>query len=68
MEILLSETFLINVFLFLSNYQISTKRNFFFSALGELDPEKMGSGIQYGNSTTRRTIHPRNEDKPACAC
>eukprot|EP00794_Sanderia_malayensis_P019979 gene19979-21937_t len=35
---------------------------------GELDPEKMGSGIQYGNSSIRKTIQPSSDDKPACAC
>eukprot|EP00051_Salpingoeca_urceolata_P032350 m.15347 g.15347 ORF g.15347 m.15347 type:complete len:210 (+) comp5000_c0_seq1:308-937(+) len=34
---------------------------------GQLDPEKMGSGIQYGDSSLRRLARPV-EDKGQCAC
>lgn len=35
---------------------------------GELDPDRMGSGIQYGDPSLRRTIHPKANDKSKCAC
>lgn len=34
---------------------------------GQLDPEKMGSGIQYGDSSLRKLARPA-ESKGGCAC
>jgi Ras-related protein Rab-4B len=34
---------------------------------GELDPERMGSGIQYGDSTLRR-LHQRQPQRQQCKC
>lgn len=37
--------------------------------LGELDPDRMGSGIQYGDPSLRRTIRPGKQDeRQKCAC
>lgn len=36
---------------------------------GELDPDRMGSGIQYGDPSLRRSIRPgRQEERQKCAC
>jgi Ras-related protein Rab-4B len=35
---------------------------------GELDPERMGSGIQYGNSALRKTNAPSTENANNCEC
>ncbi|XP_075226473.1 RAS oncogene family member Rab4 [Lycorma delicatula] len=35
---------------------------------GELDPERIGSGIQYGDSTTRRLLQEKNRRQPDCFC
>ena len=36
---------------------------------GELDPQRMGSGIQYGDSSLRKlTNNPRTKDQNGCAC
>ena len=36
---------------------------------GELDPDRMGSGIQYGDPSLRRTIRPGKQDeRQKCAC
>jgi len=35
---------------------------------GELDPERMGSGIQYGNSALRKTNTPKATDTNNCEC
>lgn len=37
---------------------------------GELDPERIGSGIQYGNSTTKRLTAPKRPSRTPseCAC
>jgi len=35
---------------------------------GELDPERMGSGIQYGNSALRKTNPPKSSDTQNCEC
>eukprot|EP00730_Choanoeca_flexa_P017694 TRINITY_DN8553_c0_g1_i3.p1 TRINITY_DN8553_c0_g1~~TRINITY_DN8553_c0_g1_i3.p1 ORF type:complete len:230 (+),score=44.88 TRINITY_DN8553_c0_g1_i3:63-692(+) len=34
---------------------------------GQLDPERMGSGIQYGDSSLRK-LKPQVDDKGGCAC
>ena len=36
---------------------------------GDLDPDRMGSGIQYGDPARRRTFQPRGSDGGKCpAC
>ncbi|KAJ9596863.1 hypothetical protein L9F63_012119 [Diploptera punctata] len=35
---------------------------------GELDPERIGSGIQYGDTTTRRLHRESNRRQPDCIC
>nr|CAD7604335.1 unnamed protein product [Timema genevievae] len=35
---------------------------------GELDPERIGSGIQYGDSSTRRLHRESNRRQPDCIC
>jgi len=35
---------------------------------GELDPERIGSGIQYGDSTLRRLNKTQTRRQPECAC
>ncbi|GAB6021767.1 Ras-protein Rab-4B [Chamberlinius hualienensis] len=35
---------------------------------GELDPERIGSGIQYGDSTLRRLQRTPRKQQPDCAC
>ena len=36
---------------------------------GELDPERMGSGIQYGDASLRRLNRQQAQQKrPDCAC
>ena len=35
--------------------------------IGELDPERMGSGIQYGDSTLRR-LHQQQPQGNSCKC
>ncbi|XP_023722675.1 ras-related protein Rab-4A [Cryptotermes secundus] len=35
---------------------------------GELDPERIGSGIQYGDTTTRRLHRENNRRQPDCFC
>ena len=43
--------------------------NFCGFLAGELDPDRMGSGIQYGDPSLRRTIRPgKQEERPKCAC
>jgi hypothetical protein len=37
-------------------------------SLGELDPERIGSGIQYGDTTTRRLHRENNRRQPDCFC
>lgn len=37
-------------------------------SLGELDPERIGSGIQYGDTTTRRLHRENNRRQPDCIC
>ena len=39
--------------------------------LGELDPDRVGSGIQYGNATVRRVSQPGQKEggnKEKCSC
>lgn len=36
--------------------------------LGELDPERMGSGIQYGNTQLRKTTQTKPEGGDKCEC
>uniref|UniRef100_K7GAD3 RAB4B, member RAS onco family n=1 Tax=Pelodiscus sinensis TaxID=13735 RepID=K7GAD3_PELSI len=41
------------------------------SGLGELDPERMGSGIQYGDTSLRHLKQPHGaqaQSKPPCSC
>nr|CAD7264552.1 unnamed protein product [Timema shepardi] len=35
---------------------------------GELDPERIGSGIQYGDTSTRRLHRESNRRQPDCIC
>ncbi|WAR19838.1 RAB4B-like protein [Mya arenaria] len=35
---------------------------------GELDPERMGSGIQYGDGSLRRMKKTETKSRPDCAC
>lgn len=35
---------------------------------GDLDPDRMGSGIQYGDPSRRRTLQPRGSDGSKCSC
>jgi len=37
-------------------------------SLGELDPERIGSGIQYGDTSTRRLHREKNRRQPDCMC
>ena len=37
-------------------------------SLGELDPERVGSGIQYGNAQLRKPIENSPSDKSKCSC
>ena len=50
--------------------QSPISENFIKSAsfLGDLDPDRMGSGIQYGDPSKRRTLQPRNADGGKCPC
>jgi len=42
---------------------------FAFLCTGELDPERMGSGIQYGDTSTRRIQREQQQiRKPDCSC
>ena len=42
---------------------------FLWFPAGELDPDRMGSGIQYGDPSLRRTIRPgKQEERQKCAC
>lgn len=36
--------------------------------IGELDPERMGSGIQYGNSALRKNAPQKSSDGNSCEC
>ena len=45
----------------------STYISFHFFFVGELDPERMGSGIQYGNTQLRKTGPPKPETEK-CDC
>jgi hypothetical protein len=38
------------------------------SSLGEVDPERIGSGIQYGDTSTRRLHREKNRRQPDCIC
>lgn len=40
----------------------------FFNFTGELDPERMGSGIQYGNTQLRKTTQTKPENGDKCDC
>lgn len=39
-----------------------------FCIQGELDPERMGSGIQYGDGSLRRLQKQKTKPRPDCAC
>lgn len=48
-----------------------SQKSFTILYLGELDPERMGSGIQYGDTSIRRmpkeSLGPSSK-RPDCAC
>lgn len=39
-----------------------------FGVLGELDPDRIGSGIQYGDATLRRNTRQQAEPKRLFKC
>ena len=49
----------------LSSYVLITD---VFLSTGELDPERMGSGIQYGDGSLRRLQKQQTKTRPDCPC
>lgn len=53
----------------LKPYSFTRSHIFIFLSTGELDPDRMGSGIQYGDPSLRRSIRPgKQEERQKCAC
>lgn len=53
----------------LKPYSFTRSYIFIFLSTGELDPDRMGSGIQYGDPSLRRSIRPgKQEERQKCAC
>ena len=53
----------------LKPYSFTSSHIFIFLFTGELDPDRMGSGIQYGDPSLRRSIRPgKQEERQKCAC
>ena len=54
----------------ISNYRLDpvSHSQIFTPILGELDPDRVGSGIQYGNAQLRRVGPPPPAAKKSCSC
>ena len=53
----------------LKPYSFTRSYIFIFLSTGELDPDRMGSGIQYGDPSLQRSIRPgKQEERQKCAC